>query len=238
MQTFLPYASFQLCATVLDTKRLGKQRVESYQILRTLTGESTGWRQHPATRMWSGHAAALGNYTLYICEEWRRRGYNDTVDEKVRALLASKGISPVFKDNPFNFYPPWFADAAQLEKLTSSHRANLLRKLPQHYARFGWTEEPTLPYFWPAPPAPLPPLPEVPMSDAVETPVTTSAVDANTIDALIASLRNDVTSDLHPQAVARANKRINAAEAMLHRTVKSIARQRAIIARKSQKSQV
>lgn len=36
MQTFLPYPDFKKSASVLDNKRLGKQRLECLQILRTL----------------------------------------------------------------------------------------------------------------------------------------------------------------------------------------------------------
>ena len=37
MQTFLPYRGFTESARVLDTRRLGKQRVETIQVLRALT---------------------------------------------------------------------------------------------------------------------------------------------------------------------------------------------------------
>ncbi|WP_344942481.1 pyrimidine dimer DNA glycosylase/endonuclease V [Terrabacter ginsenosidimutans] len=37
MQTFVPYADFARTAAVLDTRRLGKQRVEVIQIVRALT---------------------------------------------------------------------------------------------------------------------------------------------------------------------------------------------------------
>ena len=37
MQTFLPYPSFYFSAKSLDNKRLGKQRVEVLQILKTLS---------------------------------------------------------------------------------------------------------------------------------------------------------------------------------------------------------
>lgn len=38
MQTFMPYQSFKRTAKVLDQRRLGKQRVETYQIMGTLLG--------------------------------------------------------------------------------------------------------------------------------------------------------------------------------------------------------
>ena len=36
MQTFLPYDSFEESASVLDWKRLGKQRVEAMQIVNAI----------------------------------------------------------------------------------------------------------------------------------------------------------------------------------------------------------
>lgn len=38
MQTFLPYENFEESAYALDTRRLGKQRVETYQIMQALFG--------------------------------------------------------------------------------------------------------------------------------------------------------------------------------------------------------
>jgi hypothetical protein len=42
-------------------------------------------------------------------------------------------------------YPPWLGD----ERLHASHRSNLLRKDPEHYGQFEWTEPDDLPYWWP-----------------------------------------------------------------------------------------
>ena len=100
MQTFLPYPDFAASTAVLDDVRLGKQGVEAYQIVRTLLEIASGWRHHPAVRMWRGHTDAL---------------------------------------------PPWLGT----ESLHASHRSNLLRKDPDWYGRFGWTEPPDLPYIWP-----------------------------------------------------------------------------------------
>ena len=52
MQTFLPYKSFVKSAQCLDNKRLGKQRVEAMQILKSIYIEDYGWKNHPATKMW------------------------------------------------------------------------------------------------------------------------------------------------------------------------------------------
>ena len=137
MQTFLPVADFAESAALLDDARLGKQRVEAYQIIRTLDGVTKGWRNHPAVRMWRGYEPALLVYALAICDEWDRRGYADTVREKLAAHLRDDGGEPKL--------PPWLGD----EALHASHRSNLLRKDPDFYGRYGWPEPPDLPYVWP-----------------------------------------------------------------------------------------
>lgn len=59
MQTFLPYSSFSKSASVLDNKRLGKQRVECLQILKALSDPAYGWQNHPAVKMWKGYTDRL-----------------------------------------------------------------------------------------------------------------------------------------------------------------------------------
>lgn len=132
MQTFLPLNSFRDSAAVLDRARLGKQRVEAYQIRRTLASETSGWRNHPAVRMWQGYETALAFYQLVIMQEWENRGYHN--------IKLLKPIIP----GPVR-YPPFMGDPA----FHASHRSNLLRKNPEHYRRFGWTEPDDLPYVWP-----------------------------------------------------------------------------------------
>ena len=62
MQTFLPYSDFERSAKTLDYKRLGKQRVEAYQILQALSDPNYGWQNHPAVKMWRGYEEALVAY--------------------------------------------------------------------------------------------------------------------------------------------------------------------------------
>ncbi len=138
MQTFLPYPDFTASAAALDDKRLGKQRVETYQILRTLEGVTQGWRNHPAVRMWRGHSLALLDYGVVVCREWLRRGGDDTVLEKMEDMRAGLTGADV---------PAWVGTPA----LHASHRSNLLRKDPEFYARHGWDDPHDLPYFWPVP---------------------------------------------------------------------------------------
>lgn len=133
MQTFLPTSDYKECAAMLDRLRLGKQRVEGYQILRTLLGLSQGWKNHPCVKMWKGYEGELKKYTLDMCREWINRGYNDTLMEKIAAM-----------ETPNTVAPPWIT-----EELCASHRSNLLRKKPEYYKTFGWTEPDNLPYLWP-----------------------------------------------------------------------------------------
>lgn len=135
MQTFLPYADFAQSAKCLDNKRLGKQRVEALQILKALSDPAYGWQNHPAVRMWRGHQGMLAHYGFEICTEWKRRGFNDTCREKI---IKYGDLATLIK-------PLWLGDPA----FHASHRSNLLRKLPSHYAQFGWTEPDNLPYVWP-----------------------------------------------------------------------------------------
>jgi len=154
MQTFLPYPDFAQSAHCLDNKRLGKQRVECLQILKTLakgptevvqkidrrTGDTvaihrkTPWYNHPAVQQWKGYELFLVSYALAVCREWKFRGFSDTCEDKINAFSVPGGR------------PPWLGN----EAYHASHRSNLLRKDFAHYSQFGWTEPATLPYVWPS----------------------------------------------------------------------------------------
>ena len=134
MQTFLPYPDFKQSAQVLDRQRLGKQRVEVLQLLKALR-DGGAWSHHPAARMWRGYEAALAVYGLDVCDEWISRGYQDTCRGK---------LADYFRVIPFN-PPGWLGD----EAFHAAHRSNLLRKNPDWYGQFGWTESADLPYVWP-----------------------------------------------------------------------------------------
>ena len=82
MQTFLPYADFRASAEVLDDRRLGKQRVETLQVMRALTLPDYGWQHHPVTAMWRGYRPALMAYQEATCRVWAERGHADTCLEK------------------------------------------------------------------------------------------------------------------------------------------------------------
>lgn len=135
MQTFLPYVEFQKSADVLDyPKRLGKQRVETMQILDLLEGRKTNnWVHHVATRSWQGYEQALRHYGNIIIQKFIDRGGNNNMP---------------FWDVEEIEMPPWVYD----ERFTLSHRCNLVRKWPEYYSQFGWKNiDPEAPYWWPKP---------------------------------------------------------------------------------------
>lgn len=119
MQTFLPYPSFAESARVLDRQRLGKQRVECLQILNALTGKSKGWINHPATKKWAGRTRALADYGMVCCEEWLKRGYNDTCWSKIFSIYEM--------DSGLELKPSFIGN----EAFHASHRAALLFKNPE-----------------------------------------------------------------------------------------------------------
>jgi len=134
MQTFVPYPDSELSASLLDDRRLNKQRVETFQILRAITDDTYGWQNHPAVQMWRGHVGALRVYGLAMCDVWSARGGNDNADLRGRiAAFDSADVSS----------PAWWGD----DRVHASHRGNLIRKDADWYGRF-WDDEPC-PYFWP-----------------------------------------------------------------------------------------
>lgn len=168
MQTFLPFPDFAQSARVLDQRRLGKQRVETLQIMNVLTGNrivnardgrapagsdpalwrispsARGWGNHPMTRMWSGYVGMLLRYQHFICAEWKRRGFKDTCLAKTYFVLE---IDPDDHDPSGTVLePPWLGRP----DLHLSHRSNLLRKDPTHYGPLfedGLPDD--LEYVWP-----------------------------------------------------------------------------------------
>lgn len=138
MQIFLPYPNFRDSLRVLDNKRLGKQRVETYQILSAILKRPKldgtpykGWLNHPCTVMWKNHVPALKLYMNYAIAEWMVRGFKNTMN--FEQLIESQIVIPPFIGN---------------ERFHSSHRANLLKKEPDFYSQYGWSEDPSDPYVW------------------------------------------------------------------------------------------
>lgn len=129
MQTFLPDTNFVRSAELLDRQRLGKQRVEAYQILVALRDPwsvqtyvdrhgkepGTGWQRHPFTLRWKGYEDSLRYYYRCVVQEWIARGYLNTMPVPTQPY-------------PVPDSPPWLDEAFALE-----HRQLLYRKNPEFY---------------------------------------------------------------------------------------------------------
>ncbi len=148
MQTFLPYESFARSAEALDTRRLGKQRVEVLQIVRALTVAEYAWKHHPATLMWQGYEEALGAYGIEVVRAWRARGFDDTCEATIMEDLTAAGVQPPRTQDELaseGALPPWLGD----EAFHRSHQSSLLRKDPEWYGPRFPDVPADLPYVWP-----------------------------------------------------------------------------------------
>jgi hypothetical protein len=160
MQTFLPVPDFEDSARLLDSPRLGKQRVETLQILRALELPDYGWANHPAVLMWRGRTPALVAYGRAMVRVWRERGYGDTTDVQIAEFAPDVAGAPQSDLASAGLLPSWVGD----EALHRSHRSNLIAKDPDFYrprfAELFGPEPDDLPYVWPepddVPPAPAP----------------------------------------------------------------------------------
>lgn len=156
MQTFLPFPDFKQSAAALDTDRLGKQRAEVLQILRTLVIPEFGRLSHPAIRMWMGHVPALTLYGLAMVDEWESRGNPD----KTRANITEFAPQAAHPDYAAKIpMPSWLGEA----DLHLSHRSKLIQKDDRFYGEaFAGTPK-GLEYVWPEPAIDL--VPEDPEED-------------------------------------------------------------------------
>jgi hypothetical protein len=108
MQVFLPYDDFVKSLQSLDDKRLGKQRVETYQLIAglegrpTLTGKpySKGRVNHPISQMFRDNIPALKQYLNDSIDVWVARGKNNTMKKEI---ITEEITMPVwFGDEEFH----------------------------------------------------------------------------------------------------------------------------------------
>jgi hypothetical protein len=141
MQTFLPYGDPVRVAKILDTRRLGKQRVETIEIARKLLeiSKGKGYTNHPAVKMWKGHEVYLIKiYLRAMLDEWNARGFNNEKCEEhykelYRMVAARRSVRP-----------RWFG-----EPVFESHRSRLIQKDPKFYKPLFPGTPDNLEYIWP-----------------------------------------------------------------------------------------
>lgn len=133
MQTFLPFSDYELVAESLDSKRLNKQILECYQILKVLSNDDphAGWRNHPAVKMWRGHEWGLLDYTYAMVSEAKLRGIKTDKNEENISTLKIAKKSRWGKGNP-----EWMNLSDIMNRVTVTHQANLFQKAPELYPQF------------------------------------------------------------------------------------------------------
>lgn len=138
MQTFMPFQDYEYTAQVLDNKRLNKQILEGYQIMKVLSGasESGAWRNHPAALMWKGSEHHLMDYIDHMVYEADWRGIK--TDKNVSNL---KTLKQSFSHMWGKTIPFWQTNQDMLKRITTTHKVNLYRKDPIIYAQFATAKD-------------------------------------------------------------------------------------------------
>jgi len=158
VQTFLPFEDFAESVASLDNPRLGKQRVETLQLLRASLMPSYGWQNHPVSVMWRGYRAGLTAYGLASVREWLARGHADSTATLMAEFAPDAAELSQDELAGRGLLPPWLGD----ENVHRSHRSNLIRKDAEYYTpKFPGTPG-DLDYVWPGAPASPPEQPEIP----------------------------------------------------------------------------
>jgi hypothetical protein len=124
MQIFLPFPDFEKSCASLDTIRLGKQRVEAFQIWKALTSK-TKWSNHVCTRMWKDNIVALRSFIVICCRIYSQRKTKSgkfCQNTKMDQHIQENDL--VVKPNELIVLPKWFGD----DKFHDSHKAMLYYK--------------------------------------------------------------------------------------------------------------
>ena len=125
VNTFILSNSPRTCVTLLDYRRLGKQRVEAKQIIDTIENKTDGWKNHPVSKMWKDHVIGLKYYFNCCVDEWVNRGYKNTmIKYDLSDYLLPDGSYDELK------LLPWFYYNKQIQE---SFKASLYRKEPDFY---------------------------------------------------------------------------------------------------------
>ena len=131
MQVFLPHEYFPETASVLDQKRLVKQLLEGRQILAAIAGETKGWVNHPATKMFRNSPNTLFKYLNAIATEMNIRGYK--FENNWEAINKY-----YFKLRDTDLGKPSWMYGEELNKVITTHRANLYLKAPDLYPQYEY----------------------------------------------------------------------------------------------------
>ena len=128
MQIFLPYINIIEVAKCLDNRRLHKQIVECYQIMKAIKGESEAWKNHPICKMYKNNLKFLEAYTKTL-ELYKELSKNTTDSVlKNRMEVANK--------EAMSLIPSFIT-----EEYLSTMKGRLYVKDSSHYAVFAPYEQ-------------------------------------------------------------------------------------------------
>lgn len=116
MQVFIPYPDPFLTAQCLDRKRLQKQRLEAYTIIKAIVYKTGGWASHPVVKMYSDHIGWLQCYLS--CLRLYLEGFLDE--------------ARYWADNANKIRPPFITP-----DLCDQHKRRLYTKAPDLYPQFA-----------------------------------------------------------------------------------------------------
>lgn len=150
MQTFMPFPSRRMSASILDNKRLNKQITEALQIYNCLKVKPSRWKNHPAVLMWKGYEVGLLSYGLACYQEWQDRFDTNKRGGKRDHKSGEKIIQILQEIRAKNIYdkknaPKWIFN----QDLNTSHQSNLIRKYPEYYSKLFPGVPNDIPYVWP-----------------------------------------------------------------------------------------
>lgn len=158
MQIFLPFPDFEESCNALDTVRLGKQRIEAFQIWKAATSATkNGWSNHVVTRMWKDYLVALRKYLIICC-----RVYGSRKTKKGKFCQNTKMLQHIeenrleVQEHETVVMPPWIGNS----QFHDSHKSMLYHKGVQNVADGLFKENPyanfqpfshITEYHWPVP---------------------------------------------------------------------------------------
>jgi hypothetical protein len=116
MQIFI-IGSILETAQTLDKKRFWKQILEARQIISAILGTSTGWRNHPVTKMYEAHLQWLELY-LSVFENYRDGKYKQ-----------AKALS----DQAEEYKPDFLKEELYIENM----KKRLYTKNKDHYSQWA-----------------------------------------------------------------------------------------------------
>ena len=130
MQVFRPYIDHEKSARFLDDLRLGKQRVETKQVILAILRKlgilgdgKTGWLNHPIVLMYFNNGRPylddLIKYFYAVVDEWGRRGFVNNI--------SLSNVEPLIKYVDYEYGTP------VSEVMAREYRRVLLLKDPCYY---------------------------------------------------------------------------------------------------------